>query len=281
MSSLLTPAQVAQYERDGYLFPIDVLDQAEVQALGEHLGRFRQRIGGKIAGRHNQKPHLLMPWANELVRNPRILDAVQEVLGPNLFCWASQFFVKDAGDPGYVSWHQDGNYWGLSSPEVVTAWVALTPSTIESGCMNVVPGTQNQRAEHVDTFAENNLLSRGQEIAVSVDPGAVVPIELAPGQMSLHHLMIFHGSEPNRATHPRVGYAIRYMPTHVRQTMGDRDSALLVRGVDTMGHFEHETDPAAEFDSAAVAQHKKVIDRQLAILYAGASQRTKLLDPDS
>ena len=281
MSSLLTPAQVAQYERDGYLFPIDVLDQAEVQALGEHLGRFRQRIGGKIAGRHNQKPHLLMPWANELVRSPRILDAVQDVLGPNLFCWASQFFVKDAGDPGYVSWHQDGNYWGLSSPEVVTAWVALTPSTIESGCMNVVPGTQNQRAEHVDTFAENNLLSRGQEIAVSVDPGAVVPIELAPGQMSLHHLMIFHGSEPNRATHPRVGYAIRYMPTHVRQTMGDRDSALLVRGVDTMGHFEHETDPVAEFDSAAVAQHKRVIDRQLAILYAGASQRTKLLDPAS
>jgi ectoine hydroxylase-related dioxygenase (phytanoyl-CoA dioxygenase family) len=275
MSKVLTGPQIAQYERDGYLFPLSALSDAEVSELQGQLDSFRQRIGGKIAGRYNQKPHLLMPWVNRLVRHPRILDAVQDLLGPNIMCWGAQFFAKDAGDPGYVSWHQDGNYWGLSSPDVVTAWVALTPSTVEAGCMNVVPGTHRQRVEHVDTFAEDNLLSRGQEIAVKVDPSQVVPLELAPGQMSLHHVMIFHGSEPNRANHPRVGFAIRYMPPHVHQTKGERDSALLVRGVDPHHHFEHEQDPVADFDQAALAQHKTVLDRQMAILYAGARQPGK------
>jgi ectoine hydroxylase-related dioxygenase (phytanoyl-CoA dioxygenase family) len=239
------------------------------------LQEFRKRINlnGKIAGRYNQKPHLILPWADQIIRHPRILDAVEQLIGPNIFCWGSQFFAKDAGDNAYVSWHQDGNYWGLSSIDVVTAWVALTPSTLTSGCMNVVPGTQNRHAQHIDTYAEDNLLSRGQEIAVKVSPEEVVPIELQPGQMSLHHVMIFHGSEPNKSDHPRVGFAIRYVPTHVRQTAGDRDSAILVRGIDEYHHFEHETAPDAEFSDVALEQHKQVIDRQLAILYAGAKKR--------
>ena len=251
------------------------MKEGEIQELNLKLQEFRDRINlnGKIAGRYNQKPHLLLPWADQIIRHPRILDAVEQLLGPNIFCWGSQFFAKDAGDNAYVSWHQDGNYWGLSSIDVVTAWVAFTPSTLASGCMNVVPGTQNQHAQHIDTYAEDNLLSRGQEIAVTVSPDDVVPIELQPGQMSLHHVMIFHGSEPNKSDHPRVGFAIRYVPTHVRQTAGERDSAILVRGVDEHNHFEHEVAPDAEFSEAAIEQHKQVIDRQIAILYAGAKKR--------
>ena len=104
--------------------------------------------GGRLAGRINQKPHLLHPWMDRLVRHPAILDAVEDVLGPNLFCWGSQFFIKDARDQAYVSWHQDGTYWGLSSPDVVTAWVALTPSLPENGCMRVVPGTHLRQVPH-------------------------------------------------------------------------------------------------------------------------------------
>ena len=275
MSQVLSAEQVQRYTQEGYLSPIDVFNEQDVGAFHQNLERFRHRLdlNGKIAGRYNQKPHLLLPWANQIVRHPRILDAVEQILGPNIFCWASQFFAKDPGDNAYVSWHQDGNYWGLSSVDVMTAWVALTPSTIESGCMNVVPGSQLRRVEHIDTYSEDNLLSRGQEIAVTVSPEEVRPIVLQPGQMSLHHVMIFHGSEPNRADHPRVGFAIRYVPTHVRQTAGEKDSAMLVRGVDTYHHFEHESEPDAEFSDAAVAQHRRVVDRQLAILYAGAKKR--------
>lgn len=275
MSQVLSEDQVKNYRRDGYISPIDVLKEGEIQTLNLKLQKFRDRINlnGKIAGRYNQKPHLILTWADQVIRNPKILDAVEQLIGPNIFCWGSQFFAKDAGDNAYVSWHQDGNYWGLSSIDVVTAWVALTPSTIESGCMNVVPGTQNRHAQHIDTFEENNLLSRGQEIAVTVSPEEVVHIELQPGQMSLHHVMIFHGSEPNKSDHPRVGFAIRYVPTHVRQTAGQRDSAILVRGIDEFHHFDHETAPDADFSDKAIEQHKQVVDRQLEILYAGAKKR--------
>ena len=111
---------------------------------------------------------------------------------------------------------QDGAYWGLSSHDVVTAWLALTPSTRQSGCMQVVPGTHHEQVRHEDKFDETNMLSRGQEIAVTVDPATVIDVELAPGEMSLHHVLLFHGSERNRAEHPRIGFAIRYVATHVR-----------------------------------------------------------------
>ena len=275
MTRRLSDADVARYRRDGILFPVDVMPPAEAQEMLQRLQAVERAQGGRLSGRNNQKPHLLHPWMDQLVRHPAILDAVEDVLGPNLFCWGSQFFAKDAGDTAYVSWHQDGTYWGLSSPDVVTAWVALTPSIPENGCMRVVPGTQLRQVAHEDTFAQSNLLSRGQEIAVKVDEAKVVDVVLQPGQMSLHHVLIFHGSEPNQSDIRRVGFAIRYVPTHVSQTSGIRESALLVRGVDEFGHFDHEMSPEADMHPAAVARHKEVIDRQMQILYAGARQRGK------
>ena len=210
------------------------------------------------------------------MRDARIVDAVESLLGPNLWCWGAQFFAKPAGDAAYVSWHQDATYWGLSSPDVATAWVALTPSTRESGCMQVVPGTHRAQVPHEDRFDDANLLSRGQEVAVKVDPASVVDVVLQPGEMSLHHVLLFHGSEPNRSAEPRIGFAIRYVPTHVRQLSPLRDSALLVRGRDDFGHFEPERSPEADLHPDAVARHGASIDRQLRILYAGAQARGKL-----
>lgn len=272
MSAHLTPAEVDRYQADGILHPLPALDAFEADALAR---RYLSQAAA-IKGRNNQKPHLLYTWLDALVRDTRILDAVESVFGPDLLCWSSQFFVKPAGDAAYVSWHQDATYWGLSSPDVMTAWVALTPSTAASGCMQVVPGTHQTQVKHEDRFDDDNLLSRGQEIAVQVDQSRVVDVELQPGQMSLHHVLLFHGSEPNRANWPRVGFAIRYMPTHVRQLSPIRDSAMLVRGRDTYGHFDAETSPRADLDAAAVAAHADATERQLRILYAGAQARGRL-----
>ena len=186
--------------------------------------------------------------------NPRILDAVEDLLGPDLLCWSSQFFAKDASDPSYVSWHQDATYWGLSAPDVVTAWLALTPSTPENGNMRVVPGTHRKQMAHHDTFAAANLLSRGQEVAVAVDERQAVDITLRRAQMSLHHVLIVHGSEPNlgepadRLRHPLYADI-------VYQTSGVRESATLVRGTDRHGHFDLEPPPESEMHPAAVARH--------------------------
>jgi ectoine hydroxylase-related dioxygenase (phytanoyl-CoA dioxygenase family) len=224
------------------------------------------------------KAHLSLKWVDEVIHDSNVLDAVEDVIGPDILCWSAQFFAKNAHDPSYVSWHQDGTYWGLSSPDVVTAWVALTPSVPENGCMQVVPGTHLQQVEHLDTFADSNLLSRGQEIRVDVRDDQKVPVILQPGQMSLHHVLIFHGSEPNTADFRRIGFAIRYIPTHVRQINGPRESAMLVRGTDRHGYFDLEPAPEAEMHPEAVARHAAIVDRQLKILYAGAAKPGKLGD---
>jgi ectoine hydroxylase-related dioxygenase (phytanoyl-CoA dioxygenase family) len=248
------------------------MDPNEMAVLRAQYDALCAREGGALSKRTNQKPHLLVTWLDELVRHPRILDAVEDVIGPNILCWASGFFHKPARNPGFVSWHQDSTYWGLSSPDVVTAWVAFEASTPISGCMRVIPGTQTRdQVAHKDTFAADNLLSRGQEIQVDVDPKDAVDLVLQPGEFSLHHVRIIHGSEPNNADWARIGFTIRYVPTYVQQ-IGGRDSAMLVRGVDEFHNFDPEPRPKADFHPDAVAFHGAMIDRVTKILFAGAPQ---------
>lgn len=272
MGKALTERQLGEYQQQGFLFPLPVLSDSETGALRTSLEELEARQGGRVPAHINRKPHLLLTWLNELIRDPRILDPVEDILGPDIFCWGSGFFVKNAHDPGRVTWHQDSTYWGLSKPDVVTAWVAFTPSTSANGCMRVVPGTHTlQQLPHRDTFAPDNLLSRGQEIAVEVDESKAVAIELAPGQMSLHHVLLVHGSEPNGSEFRRIGFAIRYVPTYVKQTAAVRDSATLVRGSDEFGHFLHEPAPHADFHPDAVAFHARMLEANDRILYRSSS----------
>jgi Phytanoyl-CoA dioxygenase (PhyH) len=272
MTKLLTEDAVSAYRRDGYYFPIDVLSDSETRALRDKLEAHEAASGGPIQGDRRHKPHLYLTFLNDLIRHPRILDAVEDVLGPNLLCWSTSFFIKEASDPGFVSWHQDATYWGLSSPEVMTVWVAFTPANLLNGCMMFMPGSHNQQLAHVDTFDKHNLLSRGQEIAVQVDESKGVAVELKPGQASLHHVLLAHGSAPNKSADRRIGFAIRYIPTHVKQAVGTRDSATLVRGVDAFHHFEHEPTPAADCTPESLAAHAAIVGRQVQVLYRGTGQ---------
>ena len=209
-----------------------VLTPAEVAHYRGCLEKHEAKTGAPLQGNWRHKAHLLFTWVDELVHHPKIVDAAEDVLGPDLLCWTTNFFIKEANSPGFVSWHQDAFYWGLSKDDVMTAWVALSPANLESGCMKFVPGSQTQdHIEHVDTFHKDNLLSRGQEIAVKVDGEKTVNCILNPGEMSLHHVKTVHGSEPNRSNDRRIGLAIRYIPTDLKQ-LKVRDSATLVRGVD-------------------------------------------------
>jgi ectoine hydroxylase-related dioxygenase (phytanoyl-CoA dioxygenase family) len=270
----LSQRQVADYQTRGILFPVPAIGGSEARHLLQRLEKLEKSEGGKISRRTNFKPHLLLCWLNELIRDSRVLDPVEDLIGPDLLCWGTDFFIKNPGDKRRVTWHQDSTYWGLSSSDIVTAWVAFTPSTVESGCMRVVPGSHlKDQLPHRDTFAPDNLLSRGQEIAVTVNERQAVDVVLDQGQMSLHHVRLVHGSEPNRAAHRRVGFAIRYVPTYVRQLSGTGDSATLVRGHDAVGHFIHEPTPGEDFHPDAVAFHAKAFEAQMEIFYAGAAKR--------
>lgn len=266
----LAAEQVSFYRSNGFVAPVRVLPDDEAAGYRRHLEAFEAAHGGPIPGKYRHKPHLLFPWLADLVRHPRILDAVESLLGPDLLVWSSVFFIKEPHDPAYVSWHQDSTYWELSEPEVVTAWVALSPSHHENGCLRVVPGTQMlDQVEHVDMQDENNLLTRGQEIAVKVDETAAVELPLQPGEMSLHHIRLFHNSQPNQSDERRIGFAIRYIPTRVRQNTEYRGTATLVRGVDRYGHFDPEPRPLAELAPEALQFHAEINKRRSALLFSG------------
>ena len=269
MSKRLSPVDIARYHRDGFLFPLPVLAPAEVGALRQRLEAVEAGQPGGLSPHLRQRPHLLFPWLDDLIRHPAILDPVEDVLGPNLLVWATSFFTKEPGSAAFVSWHQDATYWGLSEPDVLTAWLAFTDATVENGAMRMVPGSHDEQLGHRDTFARDNLLSRGQEIEVAVDESRAVDILLRAGEMSLHHVRMVHGSPPNRSGDRRIGFAIRYIPTYVRQIAGEDDYAMLVRGVDDHHHFLPEERPRQDMAPEALAHHAEVVARVGKILYRG------------
>jgi len=269
---LLSEDQVTAYRDRGYHFPVDALSATEVAEFRRRLEDYEARSGGPIQREMRHRCHVLFPWINEMMRHPRILDAIEDLLGPNLLCWNSSFFIKEAHDAGFVSWHQDATYWGLSTSDVATAWIAFSPANRVSGCMKFIAGTHRQQVPHADTFHPHNLLTRGQEVAVSVDEASAVHVELQPGQASLHHVLLVHGSEPNQSDDRRIGLAIRYIPTHVKQAVGARDWATLVRGKDSFGHFAPEHVPRRDLEPEALAFHQMVSEEQVRVLYRGTDK---------
>jgi ectoine hydroxylase-related dioxygenase (phytanoyl-CoA dioxygenase family) len=269
MPKLLSEAEIEAFRRDGFHFPVRVMSAGEARRYRDRLEAHERGTGAPLQSNMRHKVHLLFTWADELIRHPRILDAVEDLIGPDILCWTSTFFIKEASTPDFVSWHQDSTYWGLDSDDVVTAWLALSDAPIESGAMKFIPGShRGEQLPHADTFHQHNLLSRGQEIAVKVDEEKAVYVPLQAGEISLHHVKLAHGSAPNTTADRRIGFAIRYIPPHVRQ-LKVRDSAMLVRGVDRCGHYDAERPPAADLDEAALAAHGDAVGRQLKALYSG------------
>jgi hypothetical protein len=262
----LTEELVQQYRDTGYLSPIRVLTTAEALQTRAKLESF-EASAGPLAGKLRQKSHLLFTWLNDLIRHPRILDAVEDIVGPDILCWGTSFFIKEPHNPAFVSWHQDSTYWGLEPADIVTAWIAFSDSTTENGAMRVVPGSHTMaQVPHRDTFRPDNLLSRGQEVMVDVNDTDADTLTLEAGEMSLHHVRLIHGSEPNPSDQRRIGFAIRYLPTYVRQVAGSHDWATLVRGMDRYGNFELEQRPDADMSEAAQRYHASVVGGHSQIL---------------
>jgi ectoine hydroxylase-related dioxygenase (phytanoyl-CoA dioxygenase family) len=184
--------------------------------------------------------------------------------------WSCGFFIKEPDSRSFVSWHQDLNYWGLDGDREVTAWFALTPATIENGCMRFVPGSHRKTdVPHVDLFAPDNLLTRDQEIAVEVDEASAVNVLLRAGQASFHHGHMFHASSPNRTSSRRLGVAIRFVAPSMKQVSGDRLFVSHVSGEEKFGHFEHMPPPAGRLLAEDFDRARRNADMKREILYKG------------
>ncbi len=260
MTKVLTDEGIERFRSNGYYFPIRALSPEEAQSYRQRLEASESAMGGPLLAHMRHKVHLLFTWANELVHCSTVLDAVEDLLGPHLLCWTTDLFVKEPHSKKYVSWHQDSTYWSLEPQEIVSAWLALDDVPVESGALRFLPGSHRlNQIPHVETFREDNILSRGQAVDMVVDDSKVVDVPLKAGQISLHHGFLVHGSMPNATSRRRVGLAIRYVPTHVKR-VNIFDSAMLVRGRDEFGNFDLEPEPRADLDVAAQAAHGHAIE---------------------
>jgi non-haem Fe2+, alpha-ketoglutarate-dependent halogenase len=244
-----SPFALSGFDTIGIAFPIPALAPGELQAARREYARLAEAHGGALT-RFDQA-HLYFGWAYDLTLHPRVLDAVSTVIGDDIVVWGTLILSKPPHDDGFVAWHQDGAYAGfLGDAPAVSAWIALSDSTVESGCMRVVPGSQKSRLDHLEAHRPNNMLSRGQEIAVDVNETCAVDVELRGGEMSLHHVDIVHGSNANHAPWWRTGFIVRYSTP---QMLRAASSVVVARGR-RPDHLEILTSrPALPFDAALAA----------------------------
>jgi non-haem Fe2+, alpha-ketoglutarate-dependent halogenase len=261
----LTREQVDWFHYNGFLFPIPALTPAEIATCLAGLQRLEAEIGSPIADadiKWRSHAYAHSPWFNDLIRHPRILDAIEDVIGPDILVWTSTFFIKEPHSPTFAAWHQDGTYFGLEPKEQVCAWVALTDASEEAGCMEALSSRgAPYQLHHAALGLANSINRAGQTIMEPFDDAKPVAMALRAGQFSLHHELAVHRSAPNNASHRRIGIGLNYIPTRVRVDSPVRLKAMLVRGEDGYGHFDLIDPPAAERDAAALAVHQAISDR--------------------
>jgi len=257
----LSESQRNQYRCDGFVFPLPVLSEAEAAAFAGRMER--AYADGKLDGMADTKFYLRFPWVHEGATRPGLLDMIEDLIGPDIMLYHNTVWSKEGGDGRYVSWHQDNTYFGHDPCEVLTVWLAITPATDKSGCMEFLAGTHRlgQLALRPPDATSGNLLSSGQ--TSDIEPSAYDPVavELRPGEASVHHAFLVHGSRPNRADHRRLGIALIYHRPGLRQFGECRTSALLVRGQDNFNHFDHERPPKSEDDPETLRHFEAAVAR--------------------
>ena len=266
MPKRLSQEQIDHYHENGFVAPIPVLSSEEVTRLRAELERHEAKAGRPMDFPEKSKSYLLYRWADEIVHHPAVLDAVEDIIGPDILVYHQTIWIKEPGTPNYVLWHQDGKYFFLEPHLHITAWVALSEATIDSGCIHVLPGSHKWGDfDHEDDTGDSNMIKRGQGISNLFDDQIGVPMELQPGEMSLHHTDLIHCSRGNGGGDRRIGVGTSYIPASVDQIGAPKRTALSVRGRTRPGVFGEEKRLVHEMSNEAKAAHARSVSlfRQL------------------
>ncbi len=273
MGSLgLTKGQIDEYKENGYLSPIDIFSQDEIDRILQEIEKIENKWPNEINNTNRNNIHYYSPVFDNIPHNSKILDVVESILGKNILVAGTCLFVKEPDQKGFISWHQDGKYQGWEPFNFLTAWLAVTNVNEENGCMRMWPGSHKEKLRiHKDTFDHNNLLTRGQTIE-DVPEEKTVPIILKAGQMSIHHPMIVHGSGINLSNKKRIGFAIQsYIGTNVKQLVG-KVYVQLARGIDNYNHHEYVPRPDKFMERKNLIYRDKANIELQKILYSDAKQ---------
>ena len=273
--SYLSPNQLKQYEDEGFVSPINIFSKEEAKEIRDEIELIEKEMPEELekSGRYNA--HLISPLLDEVTHNPKILDAVESLIGEDILVCGTTLFIKNPHEKGFVSYHQDAKYIGLEPHNWVTAWVAITDSNEHNGCMRMWSGSHKDNLkEHDQKFNQGNLLTRGQTIK-NVPEDQVKPIELKAGQMSLHHPRIIHGSGINKSDDKRIGFVVQsYIGTNVKQVLG-KNSVQLARGVDKFNYHEKIGRPQKLLDENDIKLKKQENDNLQEIFYKGSDKKGK------
>ncbi len=271
--SYLSSNQLKQYKDEGFVSPINIFSKEKTKEIREEIELIENKIPGELekSGRYNA--HLISPLLDEVTHNPKILDAVESLIGKNILVCGTTLFIKNPNEKGFVSYHQDAKYIGLEPYNWVTAWVAITNSNENNGCMRMWSGSHKDNLkDHEQMFNEGNLLTRGQTVK-NVPKNKVKPLILKAGQMSLHHPKVVHGSELNKSNDRRIGFVIQsYIGTNVKQILG-KNSVQLARGVDDYSFHKKIGRPKSLMNTIDIKLKKKENDNLQEIFYRGSSKK--------
>ena len=271
--SYLSSNQLKQYKDKGFVSPINIFSKEKAKEIRNEIELIENKIPGELekSGRYNA--HLISPLLDEVTHNPKILDAVQSLIGENILVCGTTLFIKNPNEKGFVSYHQDAKYIGLEPHNWVTAWVAITDSNEKNGCMRMWSGSHKDNLkEHDQKFNDGNLLTRGQTVK-NVPKDETTPLILEAGQMSLHHPTVVHGSEINKSDDRRIGFVIQsYIGTNVKQVLG-KNSVQLARGVDKFNYHEIIGRPQNLLDTEDIKLKKQENDNLQEIFYKGSDKK--------
>jgi len=276
MPKVLTKEQIEQYHDEGFISPVRVISKAQALSIKSQLEQVEAEFPDEINAESRNNLHLSFAFLDALAHNKIIVDAMEDLIGPDIALWASVMFIKEPSSKQYVSWHQDATYMGLDSIDFPTPWIALSPSNIETGCMTMIAGSHHSEIQnHEDTFAENNILTRGQVIS-NIDRSKAVDLILEPGEMSIHHGAIIHGSQPNKSNQRRIGFSLQsYVPPSIKQVVG-KNIWTHIRGQKRKDINGIELSrPNYNMDPITVEQRRFAEENLSEILYKGAKLKRK------
>ena len=276
MPKVLTKQQIEQYHDEGFISPVRVISENEALSIKNQLEQVEADFPDEINAQSRNNLHLSFAFLDALAHNTIIVDAMEDLIGPDIALWASVMFIKEPSSKQYVSWHQDATYMGLDSIDFPTPWIALSPSNRDTGCMTMISGSHHSEIQiHKDTFAENNILTRGQVIP-EVDKSKAIDLILEPGEMSIHHGAIIHGSQPNNSDQRRIGFSLQsYVPPSIKQVVG-RNIWTHIRGKKRQDNDGIELDrPKYNMDPITVEQRRVAEENLSKILYKGAKIKRK------
>lgn len=285
MPKKLNAQQIKDFRANGYLYPLDGLSAAEVARYREELRKTEEHLGGSLMAidkKFRGNLHFMCRWVDELARTPAIVDAVEDLLGPDILLYTSRFFIKEPGSEGIAAWHQDSTYFGLRPYDHVTAWVALCNVTPESGPVEFAVGSHIRgQLQQKSGLIKNSVNTAGQIIVEWFDQTQIDRAILKPGQFSFHHTCTVHQSQPNRSDERRVGLALSYIPTRTRYIGKRRMPACLVRGKDTHGHFDLQPPPRVDFGEIEMQRHDTTFKAYIESFYEQLSVAEKDLPKEA